>query len=101
MVPDLFTSYTVADPDLELKRGVGGWGDSFTCPVSFSPSDVSSFLPKIAGGGGGGVRPLGPPLNLPLLHASNIKKNPNETRQCESLRVQTLDQRPKPSVHDK
>ena len=54
--------YAVADPDLELKGG-GGRGDLLALPA-FLPPVISSFLPKIRGGG---CLPPAPPIDLPLV----------------------------------
>ena len=47
----------MADPDLELRGGGGGGaGLDLLAMAAIFPSGISSFLPKIRGGGGG--RPL-------------------------------------------
>ena len=43
---------SVADPDLDLRRG--GGGECFSCPASFIPSLISSFFTQNKDGGGGG-----------------------------------------------
>ena len=45
----------MADPDHELRGGGGGNLDLLALPAIF-PSVISSFLPKIKGGGGGSPR---------------------------------------------
>ena len=43
--------YLVADPDLELRGGGGGGGLDLSALSAIFPSVISSFLPKIRGGG--------------------------------------------------
>lgn len=50
----------VADPDLEIRGGGGGFV-LFSLPV-FLPSVISSILPKIRGGGANPRAPLLDPL---------------------------------------
>ena len=47
----------VADPDLGAKGGGGGGGLDLLSLLAFFPSVISSFLPKIRGGGGTGPFP--------------------------------------------
>ena len=46
-------SEAVADPDLELRGRGGGGGLDFLALLALFPSVISSFLPKIRGGGEG------------------------------------------------
>ena len=48
----------MADPDLELRRGGGGGGLDLLAMAAIFPSVISSFLPKIRGGGAPGPLPL-------------------------------------------
>ena len=56
--------YAVADPDLELRGGGGGGVLDLLALSAIFPSVISSFLPKI---GGGGPRAPPPPLDPPLV----------------------------------
>ena len=62
----LFVAYSggvsVADPDLELR--VGGGGFDILALSAIFPSVISSFLPKIRGGRAPRPPPLDPPLGI-------------------------------------
>ena len=78
---------TVADPDLELRRGGGGGGFVLLALPAFLSSVISSSFTQNKGGRAFRAPPLDPPLDKPLV---NIPSERDRLFLAQTIAVMTI-----------